>query len=162
MKISLLTWLLFFAAFVVPSVMANDDGKIVYSADSYDPKADADKDLASSKAIAKRDGRQILLLVGGDWCPWCRKLAKYIEDSESVRAALVSGFVVQKVNVSDETSNTGFLNPYPAIDGYPHLFILDADGKLLHSQDSGELEKSGSYDEAKLLAVLKKTKAKDN
>lgn len=145
--------------FGVPALMADELGKVVYSADSYDPKADADKDLESSKAIAKRDGRQILLLVGGDWCPWCRKLAKYIEQNEAVRAALAKGFVVQKVNVSDEISNTGFLNPYPAIDGYPHLFILDADGKLLHSQDSGELEKSGSYDEAKLLAVLKQTHA---
>ncbi len=158
MKISVLTWLVFIGMFGVPAVMADDGAKIVYSADSYDPAADADKDLEAGKVIAKRDGRKILLLVGGDWCPWCRKLAKYIEDTESVRAVLASGYVVQKVNVSDETSNTGFLNPYPAIDGYPHLFILDADGKLLHSQDSGELEKSGSYDEAKLLAVLKQRK----
>jgi len=159
MKRPVFIWILFCGLFALPAAMADQTGKIVYSADSYDPKADADEDLASGKAIARRDGRRILLLVGGDWCPWCRKLAKYIEENESVRNVLASGYVVQKVNVSDETSNTGFLNPYPAIEGYPHLFILDAEGKLLHSQDTGELEKSGSYDEGKVLGVLNRSEA---
>jgi len=145
---------------IVPALVADDGPELVYSADAYDPTADADKDLEAAKVIARREGRQILLLVGGDWCPWCRKLASYIEDNQSVRAVLANGFVVQKVNVSDETSNTGFLNPYPAIEDYPHLFILDADGNLLHSQGTAGLEKSGSYDQTRLLAVLNKVNTK--
>jgi hypothetical protein len=39
----------------------------VYSVSEYDPKRDPAKDLADTVAIAKKDGRRILLLVGGDW-----------------------------------------------------------------------------------------------
>ena len=133
-----------------------EDTQLIYSADSYDPQRDADADLEASKKIAERDGRHILLLVGGDWCPWCRKLAKYIKDNEAVSALLVRDFVIQKVLVDDDVSNSPFLNPYPTIPAYPHVFLLDAEGELLHSLDTEPLEKSGSYDEAKLLAILKK------
>ena len=32
------------------------------------------------------------------------------------------------------------LSKFPKIKGYPHLFVLDKDGKLLHSQDTVLLE----------------------
>ncbi len=153
--------LLLAAAILVPGASpapAADEttAGLVYAAEHYDPAADADADLAEAKKIAARDGRRILLVVGGNWCPWCHIFANYLETNEAVRSLLAKSYVIQKVNVSDETSNTGFLNPYPAIDGYPHLFILDASGKLLHSQDSGELEKGRGYDEATVTAILGK------
>lgn len=157
-----LIWFALLVGVALP-VLAEDGGGggLVFSADKYDPERDAFSDFETSKAIAKRDGRHILLLVGGDWCPWCRKLAKYIEENEAVAALLAEFFVVQKVNVSDEQSNTFFLNPLGVIDAYPHVFFLDADGKVLHSLNTATLEKSGSYDEAKLVAVLKERVPKE-
>jgi thioredoxin-related protein len=139
---------------------ADSQTNLVYTADRYDPSRDPKRDLADSIALAKRDGRHIVLLVGGDWCPWCRKLASFIEDNAAVSALLTRDYVIMKVNVSDETSNTGFLNPYPAIEAFPHLFLLDAEGKLLQSQETEVFEKSGSYDEAALAAVLEKHRPK--
>jgi thiol-disulfide isomerase/thioredoxin len=155
MKIFLIAMLLLWVAIAPFEEAVADESKLVYTADAYDPKRDADEDLEASKKMAARDGRHILLLVGGDWCPWCRKLAKYIEDNEAVSALLASGYVIQKVLVDDDVSNSPFLNPYPAIPAYPHVFLLDARGELLHSLDTEPLEKSGSYDEVKLLAILK-------
>ena len=40
--------------------------------------------------------------------------------------------------------------------GYPHLFVLDANGKLLHSQNTGELEAGKSYDKGRFLAFVKR------
>ncbi|MCB1063530.1 MAG: thioredoxin family protein [Verrucomicrobiae bacterium] len=151
--LSLMSLIFLSAASLISAEKPTD---LVYVAHEYDPKADADQDLARAKKIAAADGRRILLVVGGNWCPWCRIFANYIETNEAVRAILAKSYVIQKVNVSDETSNTGFLNPYPAIEGYPHLFILDASGKLLHSQDSGDLEKGRGYDEATVVAILSK------
>ncbi|MEP7084738.1 MAG: hypothetical protein ABI854_08375 [Betaproteobacteria bacterium] len=34
---------------------------------------------------------------------------------------------------------------YPPIKGYPHLFVLDAEGALLHSQQTDALEEGESY-----------------
>ena len=48
-----------------------------------------------------------------------------------------------------------FLAQYPEIKGYPHLFVLDNDGKLLHSQFTGELEKGKGYDRKKFFEFLK-------
>ena len=40
-------------------------------------------------------------------------------------------------------------------DAYPHLFVLDEAGKLLHSQDTALLEAGKSYDLAKFTRFLK-------
>jgi hypothetical protein len=61
-----------------------------------------------------------------------------------------------KVNDSDENDNANFLGQYPAIPAYPHLIVLDSDGKHLHSQDSEELEKGNGYDDDAFVAFLKK------
>ena len=37
------------------------------------------------------------------------------------------------------------LSRYPEVAGYPHFFVLDGQGKLLHSQDTAKLEKGKSY-----------------
>lgn len=132
------------------------ESALVYAAPVYDPGRDADADLAEAKKIAARDGRRILLVVGGNWCPWCRAFADFIEKDLPVAGILAQSYVIQKVNVSDETSNTGFLDPYPAIDSYPHLFILDAAGKLLHSQDTGALEKGRGYAAGSVAELLRK------
>lgn len=42
------------------------------------------------------------------------------------------------------------------IRGYPHLFVLDADGKLLHSQNTADLEEGRGYNEGVVLAFLAK------
>jgi len=64
--------------------------------------------------------------------------------------------VVLKVNYSDENENKDFLGKYPKIRGYPHLFVLDSDGKLLHSQGTAELEEGKGYNEQKVMAFLSK------
>lgn len=40
--------------------------------------------------------------------------------------------------------------------GYPHLFVLDKEGALMVSQNTGELESGKSYDKDKLLVFLRR------
>jgi hypothetical protein len=139
------------------AVGPGEPAKLLYSRAKYDPKADADADLKKAKSLAAGESRRILIIAGGDWCPWCRAIAKYIESNAAVSAVLAKHYVIQKVFVSAEVSNTSFLDPLGPIEAYPHLFVLDKDGKLQHSQDTGRLEKSGlSYDEAQFVALLTK------
>ena len=60
-----------------------------------------------------------------------------------------------KVNWSPENKNEALLARWPRIQGYPHLFVLDGDGKLLHSQETGSLESGRDYDKARFLAFLR-------
>lgn len=59
-----------------------------------------------------------------------------------------------KVNYSDKNRNEEFLKGYPKVPAYPHLFVLDSDGKFLHAQGTAELEEGRGYDAKVFLAFL--------
>jgi thiol:disulfide interchange protein len=122
----------------------------------FDPKRDAEKDIQHAVAEAQRTGKRILLDVGGDWCIWCRRLDSLFAANKDLAGTLHQEFVVVKVNYSKENKNEAVLSRYPKIPGYPHLFVLDSDGKLLHSQDTGQLESGNHHDHDKVMAFLKK------
>ena len=107
---------------------------------AYDPQRDPEKDLAMAEAQAKTAKKRILLEVGGTWCIWCRTLDEFFADRKDLREQRDAGFVLMKVNMSAINENSPFLSRYPKIPGYPWIFVLDADGKLLKSEDTNELE----------------------
>lgn len=122
---------------------------------AFDPKRDPASDLEMAKVEAQRGSKRILLDVGGEWSSWCHILDKLVEEDAEIRSFRDANFVWMKVNYSEENENKAFLSAYPEIKGYPHLFVLDADGNLLHSQFTGDLEKGEGYDRAKFVAFLK-------
>ncbi|KLD77862.1 thioredoxin family protein [Xanthomonas hyacinthi] len=121
----------------------------------FDPNRDPANDLETAEVEAKRGGKRILLDVGGEWCSWCHILDDFIEGDAEVRSFRDANYVWVKVNYSDDNKNEAFLAQYPKIEAYPHLLVLDADGKLLHSQFTGELEKGKGYDRKKFFDFLK-------
>ena len=56
---------------------------------------------------------------------------------------------------NNENENKEFLANYPEIWGYPHLFVLETDGKFIHSQETSELEEGKSYNLTKFTTFLK-------
>lgn len=122
---------------------------------SFDPKRDPASDLETAKVEAARGGKRIMVDVGGEWCSWCHILDKFVEGDAEIRSFRDANYVWLKVNYSEENENKPFLSAYPGIKGYPHLFVLDADGKPLHSQFTGELEKGKGYDRAKFFDFMK-------
>jgi thioredoxin-related protein len=122
----------------------------------FDPKRDPVKDLEAAKVIARKDNKRILLDVGGEWCGWCKLLDQYFIDKKEIGAYLKQNYVVVKVNMSPENDNQPFLSSYPKIDGYPHFFVLDKEGKLLHSQNTGLLEEGKGYSDSKMMEFLQK------
>ena len=127
-----------------------------YTVDVYDPKRNAADDLQATIAKAKAGKKRILIQVGGDWCSWCHLMSKYFHENEKVAKALASDYVIMKVNYSDDNKNEEFLGKYPKVGGYPHLYVLDASGKLLHSQNTEELEEGKGYNERVVLEFLRK------
>jgi thiol:disulfide interchange protein len=124
--------------------------------EKFDPARDPAKDLAAAMERASKSGQRILLDVGGEWCSWCHKLDAFFQANNDVAAFLHQHFIVVKVNFSKENPNEKFLSQFPAIKGYPHLFVLGPDGKLLHSQNTGELESGDHHDHDKVFAFLEK------
>ena len=121
----------------------------------YDIGADPFADLQAATIEATRTDRLILLEIGGDWCIWCHHWERFLVDHDDVRQALNGRFVVLKVNRSPENENTEFLSKLPEIPGYPHFFVLDAEGELVLSQGTAVLEQGeNGYDRQKVLAFL--------
>lgn len=116
----------------------------------YDPKRDAARDIDEAVAEAKRSNRRILLVVGGEWCSWCHILDNYFAGHPDLKARRDKTFVTVKINFSDENPNEAVLSRYPPSEGYPHIFVLESDGKFLHSQGTAVLESGKSYDLEKM------------
>ena len=121
---------------------------------SYDPKRDAAQDIQDAIKEAERTDKRILLEVGGEWCSWCHTLDKFFETHPDLLSLRDKNFITVKVNFSEQNENKDVLSRYDPIRGYPHIFVLERDGKLLHSQNTGVLESGKSYDLERLTVFL--------
>jgi len=122
----------------------------------FDPSRDAAKDVAAAVATAKAQGKRVIVDVGGEWCTWCHIMDRFVLSNADVNALVDSNYVWVKVNFSRENKNEAVLAKWPTVKGYPHLFVLNADGKMLHSQETGSLEAARDYDKGKFVAFLEK------
>jgi thioredoxin-related protein len=129
-----------------------------YVVDRYDPSRDARADLAGAVARASAEHKRILIIVGGDWCAWCRVLEDFIQAHDDVRAELAAAFVILKVNYDLDHPNTAFLSAYPPSRGYPDFFILDSNGAFLAQQGTGEFEqgRGRGYNSERLIAFARR------
>lgn len=110
--------------------------------EKFNPLADPNADLQKAIAKAQTENKRIILDIGGEWCGWCRKMDYYFLENKALAKLRDDNFVWIKVNFSPENENKAFLAKFPPILTYPHLFVLETDGSLLHSQDTTPLEEA--------------------
>lgn len=122
----------------------------------FDPSRDPARDLEVALRIARAAGRNVLVDVGGEWCSWCHILDRFFTAHPDLKHLRDQNYVWLKVNWSKENKNEAFLRRWPAVAGYPHLFVLDARGRLLHSQETSLLETTRDYDPVAMRAFLVK------
>jgi len=120
----------------------------------YDPKRDAAGDIQDAIKEAQIRHKRILLEVGGDWCSWCHTLDGFFDANPGLLRLRDQNYVTVKINSSEENENQEVLARYGPVESFPHLFVLDADGKLLLSKDTAVLENGRSYDLGRLTAFL--------
>lgn len=121
----------------------------------FDSARDAVADVATAASMAKAQRKRVLVDVGGEWCPWCHILDRFVAANPDVKKLVDDNYVWVKVNWSPQNKNEPLLSRWPKVKGYPHLFVLDGDGALLHSQNTDALEAGDSYDKNKVLAFLR-------
>lgn len=122
----------------------------------YDPARNAEQDVANALKEAQRTGKNVMVEVGGKWCIWCRTMDGFFQQHPALNQLREKNYVVVFVNFSPENKNQAFLGRYPKISGYPHYFVLRSDGKLLRSQNTGDLEDGRSYNARAMENFLKK------
>ncbi len=112
-------------------------------------------DKATSKA--RQRNKNILLVFGADWCPWCHKLHNLFQADTAVAQTLARDYEVVLVN-TDDPKNARFLSDYPNPKkiGQPFLAVLNSDGKKLTVQETGALEEGDHHSSEKVNAFLMK------
>jgi thiol:disulfide interchange protein len=136
------------------STLSADPSTTMPVTGAYNPSSDPAADLQKSIRLAQKENKRILVEVGGEWCVWCHIMDRFYETHPALLKLREDNYVLLKVNYSEENQNAAFLSRYPAIPGFPHIFILESDGTLLHSQNTSELEDGQSYHLARFTAFL--------
>ena len=132
-------------------IAACEDSHDAFIVHGYDPARDPRADLAMAVDRAQAENKNILLIVGGEWCIWCHMLQRYLDSNADVRDAFAASFVILKVNYSDDNKNAAFLGAYPRSTGYPDFFVLDPGGAFLAQQSTGDLEQGRGYNRARMM-----------
>lgn len=130
----------------------------------YDDDADTAAQIADALKEAKASGRYVMAQVGGNWCKWCLRFAAFVKADEDLSKLVNENYVYIHVNnqkvdpatgkkVIDAENMAKLGNPGRF--GYPVFVVLDADGKVLHIQDSSLLEAGELYDKDKVARFFK-------
>ena len=145
--------ILILAILAVLALGANAQLKKVYD-ETINPMEQIDKAISQ----AAEQGKFVICQVGGNWCPWCLRFANFITTDEDIAKVVDDNFVYIHVNYnprksSDETRDKAMLQRLnnPGRFGYPVFVVLDAQGNVLHIQDSSFLEEDKSYNKEKVL-----------
>jgi thiol:disulfide interchange protein len=108
--------------------------KHLYSAEA-DPKAD----IAAALKQASLEHKRVILDFGGDWCGDCQVLDIYLHQSPNLEL-FDKNFLLVHVDIGQFDKNIDIAEKYniPLKKGVPALAVLDADGKILYSQQAAE------------------------
>lgn len=141
---------LFLLLFISCSAFAQQDSL------TYHPSADAKKEIAETVAKAKTENKHVVLMIGGNWCRWCKMFEKFRLNNAKVDSTVRRDFVWLHVNYSKENKNLDVLKSlsFPQRFGFPVFVVLDGNGKLLHLQNSAYLEDGEGYSEEKVVDFL--------
>jgi thioredoxin 1 len=120
-------------------------------------KAAADVDAALKEAAKEK--KRVIVDFGGNWCGDCIVLDKHFQAAENA-ALLKKHYVLVHVNVGEKgiSDNFPIAERYgiPLKKGVPALAVLEADGKLVHSQKQGEFESMRKMDPSSVADFLKR------
>ena len=115
--------LIAFLFFSLPA-LASDSTRL------YNPAANVAKDMQLVLAKAKKEKKNVMIQVGGNWCVWCYRFNSFVQLDTSLKTILENNYVVYHLNYSPENKNLDYLKKlgYPQRFGFPVMVVLDADG----------------------------------
>lgn len=122
----------------------------------YDEQADARTLLLRAREQAAREGKQVLVVFGANWCPDCRILERTVRRGEALATHLATRYVKVKVDVGrfDRHLDLDRELGRPTRAGIPSLSITDAAGKVQRTVDARALARAQHRGEAAIIAVI--------
>ena len=141
-------------------VMAVALGSYAQKAKVYDETVNPDAQIVEAVSKAQKEGKFVVAQLGGNWCKWCIRFARFVEGNQELKKYVDENFEFIHVNYNprseegnvDKNATEKALRRLgnPVRFGYPVLVVLDGDGNVVHTQDSGLLESGEGYDREKV------------
>lgn len=142
-------------------VMTMALGAFAQKAKVYDESIDPDVQIVEAVAKAQKEGKFVVAQLGGNWCKWCIRFARFVEGDPELKKYVDDNFEFIHVNYNprseegnadkEATENALRRLGNPVRFGYPVLVVLDSEGNVMHTQDSGLLESGEGYDKEKVM-----------
>jgi thioredoxin-related protein len=119
----------------------------------------------AAKAKSKAENKPILInLTGSDWCGWCIKIEKEIFSTKEFQEFAAANVVLMEADFPRKKELSAELKKQNEIlkkeyleEGYPTVFLLDAEGKKL-SEDLGVLKGGTEAYIKKITELIAKSK----
>lgn len=146
-------FLLILAAMLAIALASAQENKL------YDESINPFEQIDQAVAKAQKADKLVVCQLGGNWCPWCIRFARFIAADEEINKVVEDNFVYIHVNyksrqdalaqqVSKRLGNAGRF-------GFPVLVVLNPDGSVLHIQNSAYLEEGQGYNRERVLEFFK-------
>lgn len=119
----------------------------------YNEKADSLKDIIEAVAKAKTTGKNVFIMVGGNWGAWCNLFDKFSKETPEISKVLNDNYIEVCVSARE---NRDLLVKYKIPNSFPVFIILNSDGKIIHKQLSTLLEEEDGYSKQKTLDFMLK------
>ncbi len=122
----------------------------------YNEEVDGMDQIRTATTLAKQSGRYVLCQVGGNWCPWCIRFAKFATTDSVIAPIIEKNFIYVHINYSKENKNAEAMKYLgnPARFGFPVFVVLNEEGTPIHIQESESLEEGKSYSRNKVEKFL--------
>ena len=137
------------------------DEKTMTDPKVYDEDINPIEQIDQALAAANTRGKFVMCQVGGNWCPWCLRFAKFITDDADISKLVSDNFEYIHVNYNPRSSASEEKTAQakemlarlgnPRRFGFPVFVVLDGEGNVLHIQDSSFLEEGKSYNKEKVM-----------
>lgn len=140
---------------------------VAFSAASMAAESGWLHDYEAAKKQAKEENKPILInFTGSDWCGWCIKIEKEIFSKDEFKAYAKENLILMEVDFPEKKENkkkqtaevkaqNKKLDKEFKIEGYPTIFLVDAEGNKL-SGDIGYREGGAQAYVDHLKELLKK------
>ncbi len=131
----------------------------------YDESINPDVQITEAIAKAADNSKFVVAQLGGNWCKWCIRFARFIDNDSDLKKLVNDNFEFIHVNYNPRNpeANTDVESTKAALKrlgnpvrfGFPVLVVIDNEGNILHIQDSSFLESGEGYDKEKVTRFFK-------
>lgn len=107
---------------------------MVNLAKPYNEKEDAQAQINQLVQQAKKEGKNVFVQAGGNWCIWCLRFNDFVQNNPSLKQIVDENFIYYHLNYSKENKNEAVFDKYAPNGkefGFPFFIVINQNGEVL-------------------------------